>query len=212
MIIRKAGVPNRDVIICPVYENRLLPAPHDIYAAIITGSHDMVTDRADWSLYLSDWIREAAINKIPVLGICYAHQLMAQAFRGEAGWHPHGLELGSTFIDLTEDGKNDPLFAALPLSFPVYVGHAQTVTTLPSGASVLAYNSFEPHHAIAFGPRMWGVQFHPEFTADIMRLYIEQDKEILRQAGYDTTALLSSIIDSPYGEIILKRFIQLAEA
>lgn len=210
MIIRKIGISKKDVTVCPVYEKRQLPSLQDFYAVIITGSHDMVTDRAGWSLYLSDWIREVALNKVPVMGICYAHQLMAQSFGGEVGYHPQGLEIGSTFIDLTDEGKTDPLFAELPLRFPVFVGHSQTVTSLPPGARVLAYNSFEPHHAIAFSPRAWGLQFHPEFTVDIMHSYLEQDKEALMQAGYDTEALHSSVADSPYGKIILKRFIELA--
>jgi GMP synthase (glutamine-hydrolysing) len=210
MIMRKIGMSKKEVIACPVYEKRDLPAVQDIYAVIITGSHDMVTDRAKWSLYLAAWIKEVAFKKVPVLGICYAHQLMAQSFGGEVGYHPRGLEVGSTIVDLTDKGKKDPLFAGLPTSFPVFVGHAQTVTALPDWASVLAYNSFEPRHAVAFGPRTWGLQFHPEFTADIMHSYLNQDKEALQQAGYDTTVLHSSVTDSPYGEIILKRFIELA--
>lgn len=211
MIIRKTGLPKNDITVCTVYEKQQLPAVNDIYAAIITGSHDMVTDRADWSLFLADWISTVAFGKIPLLGICYAHQLLAQALGGEAGFHPLGMELGSTFIELTDEGKKDPLFAALPPRFPVFVGHAQTVTTLPQGASILANNSFEPHHAVAFGPRMWGLQFHPEFTADIMNTYIEHDKEALEQIGFDTRALRGSVKDSPFGEVILKRFVELAQ-
>jgi GMP synthase-like glutamine amidotransferase len=69
----------------------------------------------------------------------------------------------------------------LPVSFAVYATHAQTVTALPAGTSVLACNSFEPHHALAFGKNAWGFQFHPEFTADIVRMYIERSRDSWRK-------------------------------
>jgi GMP synthase (glutamine-hydrolysing) len=211
MVIERAGLPGREVTVCPVYEKQPLPELSGIYATIITGSHEMVTDRADWSVYLANWIKETAYGKIPVLAICYAHQLAAAALGGSAGYHPRGLELGSTLIELTPEGAVDPLMRVLPARFTGHVTHAQTVTALPAGAKVLAHNSFEAHQAIAFGPNVWGLQFHPEFSADIVHLYIDEDKERLEKKGYDTAALHSSVVESPYGGTLLKRFIELAK-
>lgn len=212
MLIGKMGISHKHVIVCPVYDKRPLPQLNDINAIIVTGSHDMVTNKSDWSLYLENWIRHTALYNVPVLGICYAHQLMAQTFGGVVGYHPQGLEVGSSTINLTDEGKNDLLFSGLPICFPVYVAHSQTVIVIPKGASILAYSSFEPHHAVKFGNRMWGLQFHPEFTAEVMHVYIEQSKKALRKAGYDTMNLHNSVIDSPCGEILLKRFVEIAEA
>ncbi len=211
MIIGKAGLSREDVIVCPVYERQWLPELNGIYAVIITGSHAMVTKRAEWSVYLADWIREVAYNNVPLLGICYAHQLIAQALGGDAGYHPRGPEMGTTLIEITQEGKTDLLMQGLPPIIPVHVTHAQTVTELPQRSRILAYNSFEPHHAIAYGPQTWGLQFHPEFTADIVHMYIEEDKEGLEKKGYDTAAMHNSVVESPYGETILKRFIEFAE-
>jgi GMP synthase (glutamine-hydrolysing) len=212
MVVQRAGLAEQDVTVCPVYEKQRLPDLSGIYAVIITGSHDMVTDRADWSVYLADWIREVAFGEIPLLAICYAHQLMAAAMGGSAGYHPRGLEMGSTQIELTQEGMIDSLLRVLPASFKGHVAHAQTVTALPAGVRVLAHNSFEAHQAIAFGPGAWGLQFHPEFTADIVHMYIEEDKERLEKKGYDTAALHGSVVESLYGEVILKRFIELAKS
>jgi GMP synthase (glutamine-hydrolysing) len=212
MIIERAGLERNEVTVCPVYEGRQLPEPDNIYAAIITGSHDMVTDRAAWSLYLEAWVRETAFNRIPVLGICYSHQLIAQALGGEAGYHPGGLEFGTVTVGLTEAGKANPLMRGLPAMFPVHVAHAQTVTKLPPGAMVLANNQFEPHHSIAFGHNIWGLQFHPEYTVDIIHRYIDEAKRGLEKKGYDIQSLHSAVAETPCGQIILKRFIELAQA
>jgi len=210
MVIEKAGLTKKDVIVCSAYEKQELIELDGIYAVIITGSHDMVTDRAQWAMYLADWIREKVYDKLPILGICYAHQLMAMALGGGAGYHPRGVELGTAYIELTQAGKTDPLLRGLPEKLPVHVAHAQTVTDLPAGSRVIARSSFEPHHAIAFGPKAWGLQFHPEFTADIVHMYIDADKERLEKRGYDTAALHRSVTESPYGGMILKRFIELS--
>jgi GMP synthase (glutamine-hydrolysing) len=210
MVIAGAGLSRQDVSVYSVYEGQELPGLNGIYAAVITGSHAMVTDRASWSIYVGEWIRDTAFGKVPLLAICYAHQLMAQALGGDAGYHPGGLELGSADIELTREGMADPLLGVLPARFSGHAAHAQTVTALPAGARVLAHNSFEAHHAVAYGPGAWGLQFHPEFTAGVVHMYIDEDKERLSKRGYDIEALHRSVVESPYGGTILKRFVELA--
>ena len=61
----------------------------------------------------------------------------------------------------------------------------QTVKKLPTGAQLLAQNSFESHHAYRIGKNAWGVQFHPEFTADIMKEYVIEQASSLISEGYD---------------------------
>ncbi|RYF49524.1 MAG: glutamine amidotransferase, partial [Comamonadaceae bacterium] len=67
-----------------------LPAPHAVAGAIITGSWNMVTDREDWSELTAAWVREAFAGDVPLLGICYGHQLMAHALGGVVDYHPQG--------------------------------------------------------------------------------------------------------------------------
>lgn len=98
---------------------------------------------------------------------------------------------------------------ALPKTFLGHVTHAQTVITLPVNGRLLAKNNFEEHHAFSINENIWGVQFHPEFNADVTRAYINEQKEILIKEGYDQDKLYNSVQEHAYGKLLLKRFIEL---
>jgi GMP synthase (glutamine-hydrolysing) len=149
-----------------------LPAADAVAGVIVTGSHSMVTDREPWSEQVAAWLRGAVAAELPVLGICYGHQLLAHALGGEVTNHPRGIELGTIEVERTEAAQNDPLFAALPQRFAAQSAHRQSVRRLPEGAVLLAGNRFEPHHAYRVGDRAWGVQFHPEFSAAATAAYV----------------------------------------
>jgi GMP synthase (glutamine-hydrolysing) len=211
MIIDRCQIPISRTATCEVFKRQRLPEISDFFAVIITGSHAMVTDNPRWSIYLAQWLKEKAIGVVPILGICFGHQLIAHCSGGKVAYHPQGKELGTVMIRLTDEGQSDALLKVLPTEFPAHVAHSQTVIDLPYKARLLAGNTFEPHHAFSIGRFTWGVQFHPEFTADIIRLYVKlQEKQLLKN-GYDAGAVLNSIKDNPFGERVLKRFLEIAE-
>jgi len=154
-----------------------LPNFNEIAGAIIMGSLSMVTEKNDWILRLSKQIIEMTENNIPLLGICFGHQLIAQALGGNVNFHPKGLEIGTVTIHKQEAAKEDPIFATLPSQFLAHTVHFQSVLTLPKHAILLMSNNFEAHHAFRVGQSTWGVQFHPEFTTEIMNLSLENLKE-----------------------------------
>lgn len=153
-------------------EGQALPPQADIAGVVVTGSHSMVSDREPWSETAAAWLRDTVAAEVPVLGICYGHQLLAHALGGEVGYHPQGIELGTVPVSLHEAAQDDPLFAGLPTQFDAQAAHRQSVQRLPDGATLLAGNHFEPHHAFRFGTRAWGVQFHPEFGEAATRAYL----------------------------------------
>lgn len=57
---------------------------------VVTGSPAMVTDRETWSELTGTWLAQAVDQKVPLLGVCYGHQLLAHALGGEVGYHPRG--------------------------------------------------------------------------------------------------------------------------
>jgi GMP synthase (glutamine-hydrolysing) len=150
-----------------------LPDPTTTAGAVISGSHAMVTDREPWSETLAEWIRQAASVDLPVLGICYGHQLIAHALGGAVGYRNDGFELGSHLIELQMGVDSDPLFSKLPVLFHAHLVHAQSVIRLPPQATLLGSSAGEPHQCYRVGKHLWGVQFHPEFNETIMQLYID---------------------------------------
>jgi GMP synthase (glutamine-hydrolysing) len=94
----------------------------------------------------------------------------------------------------------------------VQTSHTQSVIRLPPGARLLASSSKDPHLAFAIGDRAWGVQFHPEFDADVVSSYISEESDVLVAEGQQPDLLLSAVQDTPSGDIILRRFAHLVPA
>ncbi|KLJ00580.1 glutamine amidotransferase [Luteimonas sp. FCS-9] len=201
-----AGLARDEVEIVDVEGGAPLPAPGAHRAVIVTGSGAMVTDRADWSERSAGWLRDAAHAGVPLLGICYGHQLIAHALGGEAGANPRGREMGTVEIETLPAAADDPLFRDLPPRFAAQATHLQSALGLPDGAVALARSALEPHHAFRWGDRVWGLQFHPEFSATHMRGYIRARAEALRAEAADPAAMLAAVRAAPHARRVLRRF------
>ena len=145
-----------------------------ITAIIITGSPAFVTDEEAWNFIGASYIKKAHKIGIPILGVCYGHQLLAWTFGGKVEFNAEGRNIGTIPINLKESAKNDLLFSGLPERFNVNVSHQQSVVELPSEAIELALSSSKNLQAFRFGDKTWGIQFHPEFSKDIVRKYIDE--------------------------------------
>jgi GMP synthase (glutamine-hydrolysing) len=135
---------------------------------IITGSAASVYNRDGWIRQSEDFLRQAADRGIAIYGICFGHQLLAQAFGGRVERCPGGWELGTASVSLCSEALQDSLFAGLPQEFPAQQSHGDVVVELPAGAVQLAGNTHWPVQAFRLGEKIWGTQFHPEFTVGIM--------------------------------------------
>ena len=208
-MIRGSGLPYAAFQVINVEAGESLPDDQTLCAVLITGSHAMVSDRLPWSENAARWLADAVARRLPTLGICYGHQLLAHALGGEVGYNPNGLELGTVEVRLTPAGLSDPLLSILPPAPRLHVAHAQSVGRLPDGASHLASSLMDKHQAFCANGCAWGVQFHPEFDAAIVRAYIQADHSELAAAGQNPQALLADCTDTPFGSQILQRFIAL---
>jgi GMP synthase (glutamine-hydrolysing) len=205
------GMAPERVQVVAVHEAGLPPPPGAPAGVVVTGSAAFVSQREPWSERAAGWLREAVAAGTPVLGICYGHQLLAHALGGRVGRNPRGREIGTVEVEVLPAARRDPLFAELGSPLPMQATHLESVLELPPGARWLAQSRGDPHQAFAVGPRAWGVQFHPEFDADVIRAYLAARREVVRAEGLDPDALESGVRDSPAGPVLLRRFAAMLE-
>ncbi|MCY7355171.1 MAG: glutamine amidotransferase [Lysobacter sp.] len=175
-----AGLEADDAVICRVADGEALPRRDGFAGVMVTGSAAMVTDRHDWSERSAAWLHEAAHADVPLFGICYGHQLLAHALGGEVGDNPAGREMGTIALALQPHAHDDPLFAGLPASMPA--------------------------HAFRWRDRVWGVQFHPEFSTQHMRGYVHARQDALASEGRCALRLSREITAAPHARNVLRRF------
>jgi GMP synthase-like glutamine amidotransferase len=128
---------------------------------LLTGSkHGAYEDHA-FIPPLEDFIRSAYAASIPLVGICFGHQIIAQALGGHVEKFPDGWALGLTEY-AWENGARLNLNA----------WHQDQVIKLPEGARTVASNAFCAHAALIYGDRAFTVQPHPEFSGPIIADYV----------------------------------------
>jgi GMP synthase (glutamine-hydrolysing) len=185
-------------------EADVLPDPATLAGALITGSPAMVSDRADWSERTAEWLAGAHEAGLPMLGVCYGHQLLAHALGGLVGPNPFGRRMGRIEVHSIE--PDDPLMQRFAPSRPFHVSHSEVVLAPPPGARVIGRAEHDPHHVLYFGGQSWGLQFHPEFGRSVMRAYIRARAEQLAAEGQNPAALVREVADDTVGPAVLARF------
>ena len=123
---------------------------------VVTGSRASVYWDEPWIDDVRAWAREAVETDTPALGVCWGHQLLADAVGGTV--EPMGeYELG--YRTVRHSGA--ALFEGVPESFTVFTTHSDAVTELPAGAERIAEND-RGVQGFRYGD-VYGVQFHPEY-------------------------------------------------
>lgn len=191
-----------------VYANEALPPPHEVSGALITGSPGNVTDGDPWMREAADWVRAAFEQELPLLGVCFGHQLMAHALGGQVDYHPRGREVGTWPIELLPEAQNDPWLSEFPQTFPAQLLHEQTVMSPPPGAVVLGRNQHDAHQILRYTPRAMSVQFHPEFTKPIMESYLEVMEERLSSEGHSVPQLRERLSETPHAQATVAAFLR----
>jgi len=200
-------------------EPHALPAPRELAGVIITGSPHSVTEPEEWTNILTDWTVQAVDEGLPTLAVCYGHQIIGHAFGGEVIRNPVKYEIGTIEIELTEAGRQDELFGQLEpgaskLSFNAV--HGDIVSRLPEGAIRLATNDVALNQAYKFRDHVWAVQFHPEFSEEIMKRYVEGraanvNEDALRRGVNPQVALeevARSVRETPCGPKLIQDFVR----
>jgi GMP synthase (glutamine-hydrolysing) len=111
-------------------------------------------------------IERSLKEDVPVLGICLGSQLIAKAL-GATVYRNAQLEIGWEPVWLTDAGKADALFGGMESPQIFFHWHGETFD-LPAGAEWLAYSEKCRHQAYRYGRQVYGIQFHPEITAEMI--------------------------------------------
>ena len=192
-----------------------LPDPRRFDAVIATGSPRSVTEGAPWMRRAAEWLLSAAEHRVPVLGVCFGHQLLGAALGGRVRRSPRGREIGTVACTLSEAGRADPLFDGVPGTFEVQTTHEDEVEPAPPGALALATNGHSALQAFRAGAFLRGVQFHPEMSqAQIAALAVARATALgaeARARGDDPAgrvrAVLGGVRPTPWGARVLENFL-----
>lgn len=140
-----------------------LPPSIDYDGIVVTGSSASVYWDEPWIEATKDHLREALAASVPTLGVCWGHQLLADALGGTVE-DMGRYEIG--YREITHDGTSD-LFAGIDRRFTTFTSHSDAVVELPPGTRVTAENDLAVQGFA--GDRVWGVQFHPEYDMETAR-------------------------------------------
>lgn len=145
-----------------VVDGEFPQGPHDAEGWLITGSRHGAYQEHPWIPPLEELIRRAHAEGVPMVGICFGHQIIAQALGGKVERFAGGWSVGRAEYDW--GGERIALNA----------WHQDQVTRRPEGAEVVAGSPFCENAALAYGDRILTVQAHPEFSRPFLAEMIEK--------------------------------------
>jgi GMP synthase-like glutamine amidotransferase len=195
----KPHLPKLECETISIISGEALPLHQDVEAVLITGSPVGVYDEVEWILPLKAWVKEAGDLGIPQVGICFGHQLMAEAFGGHAQKAPQGWGLGRHSYDLV---ANEPWIKHSKARLHMAVSHQDQVLKAPPTARILARSDFTPFAALVYdhAPAL-SFQGHPEFCKAFATSLISSRRGTRFSEEMADTALAS--LDAPLdGDVV----------
>lgn len=181
-------------------------------AVIITGSEHHVYERERWVYESQLVLRSAMAEEIPILGICYGHQLLADTLGGTVQKMDE-REMGYRDITLTEAGTQSKLFTDLNSSFKAFTSHQDYVTETPDDITLLAdnENSIQAFQSDIFPA--WGIQFHPEYNQTMAeQLLASKDLTEEQEQAIRATYTQQNITDARNSRTIFKNFLSYSQS
>lgn len=151
-----------------------VPAEPSAFAALVVMGGPMGVYEEDRHPWIRDEVRllAGAVDRdVPTLGVCLGSQLVAKAAGARVAPGPE-KEIGWYPLTLTPDGRADALLGGLPPAFEAFEWHGD-VFDLPPGAAGLVRSARYPYQAFRLGRRVYGLLFHLEVTAPMVRGMVE---------------------------------------
>jgi GMP synthase-like glutamine amidotransferase len=177
----------------------------DFHGFICTGSRFSVYDDVPWIHRLKGFIKELYDNHIKLVGICFGHQMIAEALGGKCSLSDNGWGLGVTkaVIYKKKHWMSTGMSQELD-SFRLLLSHRDQIEALPPGGSVLAGNDHCPYSMITVGDHFLGIQGHPEFTHPFLKDLMQSRLDIM---GEEAVSKASKTLNQKTDEAIIARWI-----
>ena len=148
------------------------PEPFDGW--VLTGSVASVNDDAPWMRRLAALLRHLHARQVPLVGLCFGHQMVAQALGGRVGPSPGGWRIGTAPTHYHREAC-----AALPWMQPaqdtltLFAAHQEQVLQPPPETVVLGGDDFAPCGAMLVGRHVFTTQYHPELSREFMQALLD---------------------------------------
>lgn len=184
----------------------------DVDAVMIGGAGAYsVTHTYAWTDDLIGLVTACHDRHVPLFGSCWGHQFIARAFGGTVVQDIERSEMGTHDVELTDEGRADPLFGDFPPRFPAQMGHQDRVSVLPADAVELARTALAPYQAFRIADRpIYGTQFHSELDVERERqrliAYRAFYTEAQDEAAFEET--IATLRDTPDVDRLLAAFLE----
>lgn len=210
-----AADPGLDFFTVRVVAGEMPGAPRDADGWLVTGSRHGVYDDLPWILPLEDFLRACVAERVPVVGICFGHQLLAEALGGRAVKSDQGWGLGVQDYEIV---ARPSWLTHVPDRFAARALHQDQVIELPDDATVLARSPHCAVAAVAYGdpenPDAVSLQPHPEFGADFMDALLALRAGTAfpeEEAAAARASLVRPVANEAWAELIVDYFRRAAE-
>jgi GMP synthase (glutamine-hydrolysing) len=160
-----------------------LPSPQGFAAIMVLGGPDSANDDTPKMRRELSVVGEALLNGVPIMGICLGLQVLVKAAGGEVFKSPrkevglHTPEGERYLVELTPEGKKDPLLNGLEPALQVFQLHGETVRLTDSMVLLGAGNDCR-NQIVRVQPRAYGVQCHCELTDDLLQDWLREDGDL----------------------------------
>ena len=176
-----------------------LPAdPEKFDSIILSGSEESILKDAYWIDRQMEFTKKVAELGIPLLGVCFGHQLIARALFGKKAVRKcPEHEIGWLRVSITEEVKNDPLFKNITTDFHPFHSHFDEVPHVSRDMQVLACSEKCRVQAMRIkGTNIYGVQFHPEIGTEVGMKHLLEIEEMFPHLSDDIRRALRDPRDS----------------
>ncbi|MBI1383882.1 MAG: type 1 glutamine amidotransferase [Rhizobiales bacterium] len=186
--------------------------PHAADAWLITGSRHGVYERLEWMQRLAEFVRAVVDARVPLVGICFGHQIIADALGGEVVKSDRGWGVGVQRYEVTDVPEWAEEVLRPGESLAVHAVHQDQVVRLPEGANVIASSPFCPYAALTYGDGVLTVQPHPEMEEPFMRdlIHVRLSGVVPPEVGSAALASLGVAIDSDRFAAMIEAFLRSA--